>query len=130
MANAKLVAKEWHGDEFITRARRATGRGFIGIATAMTAHAKTFVDYISGDLSRSIHAAKAASSGQREARRGPDAQMPGSKDQFLLEVGSWLDYACVEEVGRGHQFMQPALETVRGAEAFRIMKQAWMEEGL
>lgn len=128
MANAKLVAREWHGDEFLARAGRATGRGLIGIGTAITSHAKVFVHEISGDLRRSIHLAKPASSGAREARTGSDAKM--ADDLFLLEVGSWIDYACVEEVGRGHQFMQPAVETVSGAEAFATMKQAWMEEGL
>jgi hypothetical protein len=128
VANAKLVAKNWEGDELLARAARATGRGLVGIATSITSHAKVFVHEMSGDLRRSIHAAKPASSGQREARTGSDAKL--ADDLFLLEVGSWLDYACVEEVGRGHQFMQPAVETVSGAEAFATMKQAWMEEGL
>lgn len=128
MANAKLVAKNWEGDELLARAARATGRGLVGIATSITSHAKVFVHKMSGDLRRSIHAAKPASSGQREARTGSDAKL--ADDLFLLEVGSWLDYACVEEVGRGHQFMQPAVETVSGAEAFNVMKRAWMEEGL
>lgn len=128
MANAKLVAHQWNGDELLARAGRATGRGLIGIGTAITSHAKVFVHGMSGDLRRSIHLAKPASSGTREARTGSDAKM--ADDIFLLEVGSWIDYACVEEVGRGHQFMQPAVETVSGPEAYAVMKRAWMEEGL
>lgn len=120
---------DWNGDELIARGRRATGRGVIGIGSKTADYAKTFVDVISGDLMRSITLAKSGTSGRGAMRRGSDAQT-GDKDQFLLDVGSWLDYACVEEVGRGHQFMQPAVEAVMGAVAFSIMKAAWEAEGL
>jgi hypothetical protein len=47
-----------------------------------------------------------------------------------LEVGSWVAYACVEEVGRGHAFMAPAVAAVGGARATALMVQAFAEAGL
>lgn len=121
---------QWNGEELIKKARRATGRGFVGIAGRIESQGKRFVDVISGDLKRSIHVARSGTSGNGPIRGGNDAQAPGSNDAWLVEVGSWLDYACVEEVGRGHQFMQPAVESTSGGPAYAIMKQAWEEEGL
>jgi hypothetical protein len=47
-----------------------------------------------------------------------------------VEVGSWLDYACVEWVGRGHPGVTQGLEAVRGARADLIVAQAFREERL
>ena len=37
---------------------------------------------------------------------------------------------CVEEVGRGHAFMQPAVESVSGPRSVALMTRAFAEEGL
>lgn len=47
----------------------------------------------------------------------------------LVEVGSWIAYACVEETGRHHQYMQPAFEMVEPT-GWETIEQAFDEEGL
>jgi hypothetical protein len=44
-----------------------------------------------------------------------------TREGAAIEVGSWVDYACVEETGRHHQYMQPAaeLELPTGFEVLR-----------
>ena len=111
-------------DEIEARVKRARGRAVIGLGEGVATHGKIFVHVESGDLRRSIHAA-APGSGGEVAPDQLNVQRPGAA---LLEVGSWLPYACVEETGRMHQYMHPAIEAVR-PQAYRTVKAAFREEG-
>jgi hypothetical protein len=53
----------WRGDEVQQRAHRAMGRGTIAIGEAVVTFATQYAHVISGDLRRSIHAAKVGSLG-------------------------------------------------------------------
>lgn len=85
------VFTEWNGDEIERRARRAVGRSIVGIGEMISAEAKGIVHVITGDLRRSIHAAVPATMGERTAT--PSNVLTG--DGAIIEVGSWLDYACL-----------------------------------
>lgn len=127
---------QWNGAIIALRVRRALGRGLIGIGEATSRLAKENAHVISGDLRRSIHTAEMFYSGaaDEEAAKGgdiPNIQVPTPVDSdWVLEVGSWLPYACVEESGRGHRFVGPAVEQMQGARSIKIMRQAFKEEGL
>ena len=128
--------REWHGPELFLRVHRALGRGLIGIGMVVVVAGKRNAHVISGTMRRSIHLAGTEYTGGNDdtaAQRGelasvtvPTADSPTS---WAVQAGSWMPYACVEEVGRGHQFMTPALDDGRLA-AFPIMRQAFAEEGL
>ena len=47
----------------------------------------------------------------------------------VMEVGSWVAYACVEETGRHHYYMHPAYEMVAPT-GWETIAQAFAEEGL
>jgi hypothetical protein len=100
------------------------GRGTIAIGEAVVTFATQYAHVISGDLRRSIHAAKVGSLGMIAV----NAETAKDKNGALLDVGSWLDYACVEETGRMHQYMHPAIEQARGY-ATHIMATAFKAEG-
>ena len=116
---------EWHGDEIKRRAERANARGTIAIGEGVVSAAKRVVHVISGTLRRSIHAAAARTGGTIDAT----TQNVRTKDGAVVDAGSWIEYACVEETGRGHAYMQPAVEQVR-ATVHITMQQAYAEEGL
>lgn len=118
------VSVRWNGDEVSRRFHRAVGRGTIGIAERISREAKQFVHVITGTLRRSIHVARTGTSGNV----GANWQNVMRRDGAVVEVGSWITYACVEEVGRGHRYMQPALERGRSY-AVQIMRRAFKEEG-
>lgn len=132
----------WTGDEVVVAARRALGRGIIAIGENVSVRGKEHAHVISGTMRRSIHVALPSDdhSGDEDAAAGgldlgetirpqrPDQQAGGMKQ--VIEVGSWVPYACVEEVGRNHQFMTPAVQEVQGARSAAIMYQAFREEGL
>lgn len=126
----------WNGAVIALRVRRALGRGLIGIGEGTSVLAKQGADVISGTMRRSVHTAPRHYVGDADlmaAQRSdiPNVLIPSSiPPDWALEVGSWLPYACVEEVGRGHRFVTPAVEQMQGARSFRIMKQAFAEEGL
>lgn len=118
--------RTWHGDEIIARARRASGRAVIGMAEQVSVAQKRAAHEISGDLKRTIHAAQPNTMGeigadQRTVRIGPT---------MLVEVGSWLPYACVENNRGGeHRFADIGWEAARPAFG-RTLQRAWREEGL
>ena len=130
--------KSWHGDEIARRAERADGRAVVAIAENIAADGKRYAHVISGTLMRSIHSAPLNYIGaaDEEAAATTDLGNAGFMDVLFdprgaaLEVGSWVSYACVEEVGRGHAFMTPAVEGMRGPRADAIIKQAYVEEGI
>lgn len=125
MATDVHVDYEWKGDDILRRGKRAVARGTIAIAENIGGHAKRNAHVISGDLRRSIHVAAHNSGGLGRAT----AQAAATHDGALVDVGSWLDYACVEEVGRGHRYMQPAVEEGRTT-AHLTMRAAFAAEGL
>lgn len=127
MASASLIAFTWNGRDIKRRARGASARGLIGFGEQMAAVAKRIVHKESGDLGRSIHVARTRSLGMIVAR--PDTIHQGSGAVSVIDVGSWLDYACVEETGRGHFYLQPALEATRD-KMIIVQKRAWKEAGL
>lgn len=122
---AVLVEYEWLGADIQARIKRANGRSIVSGGEQVAAHAKQIVHVQSGDLRRSIHAAKLDSMGEVEATsenvlKDFDAQ---------VEVGSWLAYACVEESGRHHYYIAPAMAIV--APTFiGIIEAAYAAEGL
>lgn len=129
--------RTWHGDQIAARGLRATGRGSIAIAEHVAVAGKRNAHVISGDMRRSIHTAPEgylgeddealAATGDVTVDYGADDVLDGSV--ATVETGSWLAYACAEEVGRGHKFMEPAVEEVRG-NSHGIMASAFKEEGL
>lgn len=134
------MSRTWNGLTIQDKAHRAAGRAVIGIGMQVAVDAKRLTHVISGTLSRSIHVAAIMDShddDQELAEGGADLMMqsafikptPGPFGP-LIEVGSWLDYACVEWVGRNHPGITQAMEAVRGSRANGIVWQAWMEEGL
>jgi hypothetical protein len=134
----------WMGAEVEMRMRAAMGKGLVMLTTAIVALAKEYAHVgagtaIPGTLRRSIHSANIHYTGEGDMERaqaGGDIPNASVTDidwgalgmEPTLLVGSWVDYACVEEVGRGHQFIQPAVESAR-AEAVAMMKAAFKSEG-
>lgn len=47
----------------------------------------------------------------------------------VVEVGSWIAYACVEETGRQHHYILPAVDEVVPT-GWETIEQAFREEGL
>lgn len=124
---ATLVRRTWHGDEIETRAERAVGRALIGNAELHATHAAANVHRISGNLSRSIHAAKTMTMGDIDANPESIIEKPHVR---VIEVGSWIEYACVEENRGGtHSYMQPAHEATYPLLGGQL-KRAFREEGL
>lgn len=128
------VRSEWHGDDIVERAGRAAGRAVIGIGEQVVADAKSNAHVVTGTLRRSIHLAPVGYGGDDESTARavtiPNiGEATEQGDSHLVEAGSWLPYACVEETGRGHQFITPAVENVRGI-APALIRQAFAEEGL
>lgn len=118
-----MAKVEWHGDEIMTKARRATGRGIISIGEQIVSEAKQIVHVQSGTLRRSLHTAPADEmhfADEDEARiRDLNEQVLEwhqimSDDQLMavIEAGSWLPYACVEECGRQHHYVLPAYDMI------------------
>lgn len=114
----------WNGPAVEKRFKRAVGRGTIGIATRVGTSAQGFVHVITGTLRRSIHAAKSGSGGLVEPTVGNVVE----GFDAVVEVGSWIEYACVEEVGLGHRYMQPGLDAARPM-AVTTMQAAFKQEG-
>lgn len=131
-----MSAFVWHGAIIALRVRRALGRGLIGIGEKTSVIAKGNAHVLTGNMRRSIHTAEMNynGAGDEQASAGgdiPNVQVPTNLGgDWVLEVGSWMPYACVEECGRGHRFVGPAVEAMTGGPSYKIMKQAFKEEGL
>lgn len=137
MAQRATVKSEWNGEKFAAAARVALGRGLIGIGERVVVLGKEHADVISGTMVRSIHAAPAEYDGSSDETTAATQDMGGQPykptmkdEQIIIEVGSWVPYACVEEVSRGHQFMTPAVQEMQGARSNAIMVQSFREEGM
>lgn len=134
------VMREWYGPEVQMRVHRASGRGIVSIGMHISNATKIITHKLSGTLARSVHVApgfyESAGSDERyslTADLGPQfshIEPIPTKDGPAVEVGSWLSYACVEWVGRGHPGITQGMEAVRGQVAWAIMKRAFREEGL
>jgi len=135
------VEHTWHGDELIARGRRASGRAAIAIAENIAANAKPAAPVEYGTLRRSIHAAPPEYDGEGDfeaagGRSTMGADLAGTiKPQAarigpvcVLEVGSWLPYACVQETR--HHYMTTGVQLVQGARASAIVIEAFKQEGM
>jgi hypothetical protein len=103
---------------------------------------KRVTHVLNGDLRRSIHAAPVnydGSEDEGEVVNNPTADLLMSKLPEMatrtpfgpsVEVGSWMPYACVEWVGRGHPGITEGLEAVRGAQTDKVVHAAFRQEGL
>lgn len=127
---------QWHGQAIILRVRRALGRGLIGIGEKTSVLAKENAHVISGNMRRSIHTAPMNYLGAEDEELAKSGDIPNIEvptpvgGDWVLQVGSWMPYACVEEAGRGHRFVGPAVESMTGGPSVKIMRQAFKEEGL
>lgn len=130
---------DWRGAELLLRANRAAGRAIVAIGTNVAVETKGVTHVVEGNLRRSVHAAAAT------ADHGLDESEAATADLMLtrgppepeltplgpaVEVGSWLPYACVEWVGRGHPGVTQGLEAVRGERVNAIVRAAFGAEGL
>jgi hypothetical protein len=121
-----MVRRTWRGDELDVRAKRATGRAIVGMGESAAAKMAELAHVESGDLRRSVHAAKVETMGAVD----PDEQNVNVRDFYQIEVGSWLPYACVEEDrGGDHRFATIGWELSRPFFDDQL-KRAWAEEGL
>ena len=134
-----MYSFDWEGHGISLQVKRAMGRGLIGIGMAVSTEGKRNAHVISGTMMRSIHTAPHGYSGGNDEASAASSDLGNvssvsdiGKTGFdsVIDVGSWMSYACVEEVGRGHAFMQPAVESVSGARAVALMTRAFAEEGL
>lgn len=126
---------------FAARVERAAGRAIVGIAMQVAVETKRVTHVKHGTLRRSVHAAPAESpegheDDEREAQTADLMMTRGAPEPtrtamgVAVEVGSWLPYACVEWIGRGHPGITEGLEVVRGERTEAILRQAFSEEGL
>lgn len=122
------VRRTWHGDELIARTKRANGRAIVGMGEQAAVEMETLAHVgETGILKKSIHVARADTGG------AVDADQMSSRTglaKWQIEVGSWVDYACVENSrGGDHRFadigFQLAEHNFRGT-----LDRAWREEGL
>lgn len=128
---------EWNGGAVTAAVATAMGRATVAIAENVVVEAKQFAHVISGDLRRSIHSAAPGTDHEGDSFLALFRDIPNATEEdvvrvdgkAVLEVGSWLPYACVEETGRGHRFIEPAVELVN-TRARDIVAQVMHEEGL
>lgn len=122
-----LVRRTWHGDEIQARGRRATGRAAVAMGEHTSGHMVRHAHVLSGLLRRSIHAAKPDTIGEVHA---DERTVRHSQDRWLVEVGSWVPYACVENNrGGDHRFADLGWQSAE-PEFPAILRRAWREEGL
>lgn len=133
------MEREWYGLELQARINRAAGRAIIGIAMAVAVETKNITHVVNGNLRRSIHAAEVGYDGSPDEEEAQSADLLMSHFMPVatptpfgpaVEVGSWMPYACVEWVGRGHPGITQGLESVRGIRTDVIVRRAFQEEGL
>jgi hypothetical protein len=128
---------EWNGDDLVERTKRAQARAILAIAEVAAAEAKRLAHVYTGTMRRSIHVAPADYIPYRDemAAQSDDLQASTTVEPTETEtgamvlLGSWVHYADIEEVVRGHEFITPAVESVR-TQAAEIIRRAAEEEGL
>lgn len=120
------VKETWHGDEILKRMDRADARAVIGMGNAVAGHMSDAAHAISGDLKKSVHVARRETMGEIEATQQTVRGGRGA----VIEVGSWLPYACVENSRGGeHRFADIGYQLAE-PEFDAVLLQAWKEEGL
>lgn len=135
-----MVSRTWNGLTIQSKIDRAAGRAIVGVGVLASVETKRVTHKITGTLARSVHAAEPMEyheSDEQDAAGGADlmenvGELHAGKIPFgqVIEVGSWISYACAEWVGRGHPGVTQGLEVTRGARTDAIVKQAFIEEGL
>lgn len=133
-----MTARTWNGITIAQKIERAGGRAIVGIGVAAAVETKKVTHVLSGTLRRSVHAAPPNEFHDDDERGAEHADLmigstphsAPSKFGPVIEVGSWISYACVEWVGRMHPGVTQGVEMVRGGRADMIVAQAFREEGL
>lgn len=135
-----MVSRTWNGLTIQSKIDRAAGRAIVGVGVLASVETKRVTHKITGTLARSVHAAEPMEYhelDEQDAAGGADlmenvGELHAGKIPFgrVIEVGSWISYACAEWVGRGHPGVTQGLEVTRGARTDAIVKQAFIEEGL
>jgi hypothetical protein len=119
--------RSWHGDEIKARADRAVGRAIVGMGESVSAEMKGVSHVVTGNLKRSIHAARPDTMGEVPASTATVTIRPNN---FQLEVGSWLPYACVENNrGGDHRFADLGWQLAEPGFDGKLIR-AWREEDL
>jgi len=132
------MARDWEGIALATKVRRAAGRAIVAVGMNVAIETKRVTHVQYGTLRRSVHAAPVKYEGGEDdlARAASDDllfPLPDATQTALgpaVEVGSWLPYACVEWIGRGHPGITQGLENVRGSKVNGLVRTAFREEGL
>ena len=133
------MARDWNGMSIIERKNRAAGRAIVAMGMLAAADTKRLTHRISGTLARSVHAAEVGADhgADEETAVGADLMMVKGLPYpvvtplgVMIEVGSWLPYACAEWQGRSHPGIEQGVEGIRGARSDMILRQAMREEGL
>ena len=134
------VKTSWYGEELVAKMNTATARAVISVGEHIAVETKRVTHVMSGNLRRSVHTAPKDydGSGDEGAAGSGDMMMAGSVNEAsiqtsegpMLEVGSWLPYACAEWVGRGHPGIEQGVEMVRGERIQAIFAQSFTEAGL
>lgn len=134
-----MVARTWEGVGITQKINRAAGRSIIGIGVLGAVETVRVTHKLTGTLARSVHVAplmKYHDDDEEEAKNGADLMLMETPHATqtpigpVVELGSWISYACVEWVGRMHPGVTQGVEMVRGARADAIVAQAFREEGL
>ena len=134
-----MARVEFHREEIMLKAKRATGRGVISIGEQIVSESKQIVHVQTGTLRRSLHVAAPDEmhfTDEDEARiRDLNEQvlewhqiMSDDQLQAVIEAGSWLPYACVEECGRQHHYVLPAYDMIYPTMSI-TMRAAFAAEG-
>ncbi len=142
------MERSWEGIPLQARIDRANVRATISLAVHAAMATKEITHVISGTLKRSVHAAPVGYDAEESDLANAEPVERGGLGQDLMpmfmgteivavspmgamvEVGSWLPYACAEWVGRGHPGVTQGMEMIRGALAYSIVFKAYKEEGL
>lgn len=134
------MARTWNGLDVQARVHRAAGRAIVAVGVAAAVQTKVICHVVTGTLSRSIHVSPLMANhdgDQESAHSGADLlsssfSLVATPTPYgpAVEVGSWVDYACVEWVGRRHVGLTEGLGAVRGIQTEKIVRQAFREEGL
>jgi hypothetical protein len=123
----------WNGGDLVDRCKRAQARAVVAIGELAAQEAKRLAHVYTGTMRRSIHVAPAGYQGHFDEAIARDGEVPGITPEEVqnatVEVGSWVHYAEIEEVERGHEFIAPAVESVR-TQANEVIIRAAHEEGL
>ena len=137
MALGPNVTFVWFGQVIKEQASEAIADGTIEVGDVIVQKAKGFAHQITGKLQRSIHVGEVGRTGDEDEGRADTGDIPNINSGDVqrdgmsasVDVGSWVEYAAVEEISRGHVFMTPAVEGARG-EAFGAMAKAFAARGL